>query len=127
MVNREKKMVLYALKEATHDDLNATFFRNTCKTDVFIANDGLTAVSLYKEHRPDLVHLDLNLPKLDGVSVLRQILDFDENARIIISTLEDDNEIIEECYEIGVYKYLIEPIAVDTWQQTIHVALSDDE
>jgi two-component system, chemotaxis family, chemotaxis protein CheY len=48
------------------------------------ASDGSIAVSLFKEKSPDIVLLDLTMPKMDGLAALKKIIEFDPKARVII-------------------------------------------
>lgn len=77
--------------------------------EVISAFDGEAAVTLAKQHLPDLVLLDLILPKKDGFQVLEEIKK-DENTKhipvIILSNLESINE-IERAIELGATTYLI--------------------
>src|SRR5258708_20795784 len=48
------------------------------------ASNGREAVDLWKQHRPDVMRLDLRIPELDGLGVIKQIRADDENTRIIV-------------------------------------------
>ena len=52
---------------------------------VVIANDGVTAVSMFQEESPDLVLLDIMLPRLDGWQVCREIRKFSDNPIIMLT------------------------------------------
>ena len=56
------------------------------------AGNGREAVELWKRHRPEVTMLDLRMPELDGVGVIKQIRADDENARIIVLTTFDGDE-----------------------------------
>ncbi len=59
------------------------------------ASDGIEAVTRYKECRPDVVLVDLAMPELEGVEVIRTIKSSHSEARIIILTTYDTDEDIE--------------------------------
>ena len=62
---------------------------------VATATGGREAVSLYKEHRPDVALLDLRMPDMTGLEALQQIRAFDPAARILIlSTFDGDEDVI---------------------------------
>lgn len=77
------------------------------------AENGLVAVAQYKEHKPMVVLLDLVMPQQDGKEALREILEHDADAKVVIlSSLGAQND-IEECLRIGAKSYLQKPIDQD--------------
>src|SRR5688572_4056751 len=56
------------------------------------AGDGDEAIGFYERHRPDVMVLDLRMPKLDGVSVVQRVLEADPKARLLIMTTFDGDE-----------------------------------
>jgi CheY-like chemotaxis protein len=59
---------------------------------VFNAYDGAAAVLVYKEHRPDLVLMDIQMPVMTGDEAIRQILGYDPGARIVAVTAYNHSE-----------------------------------
>ena len=57
--------------------------------NIITAEDGEEAVSLYKKHRPDLVLMDIVMPKMDGITAFFKIKEFDPLSRIIFITAYD--------------------------------------
>lgn len=53
-------------------------------TDVYEASNGVEAVSLYKEVKPDCVFLDIVMPEKDGIEAVKDIIAYDPDARIIM-------------------------------------------
>lgn len=51
---------------------------------IFEASDGESAIEIYKEHKPDLVFLDIVMPKMDGNIAIEKIIAYDKDAVIII-------------------------------------------
>jgi two-component system chemotaxis response regulator CheY len=77
------------------------------------AENGIVAVAQYKAHTPMVVLLDLVMPERDGKQALREILDHDAEAKVVIlSSLGAQND-IEECLKIGAKSYLQKPIDSD--------------
>ena len=71
------------------------------------AADGNEAVELWGRHRPDVMLLDLRMPKLDGVDVIEEIRKRDPSARIIVlTTYETDTEILR-AIKAGIKAYLL--------------------
>ena len=71
------------------------------------AGNGREAVELWKRHRPEVTLLDLRMPELDGVGVIKQIRADDENARIIVLTTFDGDEDIYRAIQAGAKGYLL--------------------
>jgi DNA-binding NarL/FixJ family response regulator len=66
------------------------------------ATDGRDAVVKYRELKPNLVILDISLPKLNGLDAARQILKLDPAQRILVVTDVDSEHVILDCVEAGV-------------------------
>ena len=73
------------------------------------ASDGIEAIEKYHSEKPDLIFLDLEMPNLDGLSVLRKIKFQDHTSKIIVITSNDDIKIFEECTRLGVLAFLTKP------------------
>ncbi len=73
------------------------------------ANDGAEAVDFYKKHNPDVLLLDLAMPKKDGLVVVKEVMQFDPNAKIILITASDDQKVISQCLESGALSYISKP------------------
>jgi len=65
------------------------------------ASDGLEAVQKSKELKPDLILLDLGLPKLDGMAAARQIRKVSPKSKILFMTQESSAAVVREAMEIG--------------------------
>jgi CheY-like chemotaxis protein len=78
---------------------------------VLSAEDGLTAVNIYKERKKEiaLVLTDLGLPKMSGMEECIQIRKFNPNARMIVATGYLDPEMKEEFLKAGVQHFLYKP------------------
>src|SRR5712672_3684292 len=74
------------------------------------AGNGREAVELWKRHRPEVTLLDLRMPELDGVGVIKQIRAEDENARIIVLTTFDGDEDIYRAIQAGAKGYLLKDV-----------------
>lgn len=88
---------------ATIDDLEV----------VAIASNGLQAVQLAKEHHPDIVFLDINMPEIDGLTAYREILKIHPDTGCVIISAEKDTITLRTAMSIGVQEYLIKPFTVE--------------
>jgi two-component system NarL family response regulator len=71
------------------------------------AADGEEAVALFEQHQPDVMVLDLRMPKRDGVSVVQRVLEQQPQARLLIMTTYDGDEDIFRCLSQGAKGYLL--------------------
>ena len=71
------------------------------------AGDGAEAIALYERHKPDVLVLDLRMPKCDGVAVVQHVLEKYPKARILIMTTYDGDEDIFRCLSQGAKGYLL--------------------
>jgi DNA-binding NarL/FixJ family response regulator len=74
------------------------------------ASNGREALDLWRQHRPDVTMLDLRMPELDGVGVIKQIRAEDENTRIIVLTTFDGDEDIYRAIQAGAKGYLLKDV-----------------
>ena len=70
------------------------------------AADGASAVQLYQQEKPDLVLMDVNMPKMDGIQALAEIQRLDPNALVIMLTSLTNRQTVEECARLGAVDYI---------------------
>lgn len=73
------------------------------------AANGEEAVARYRELRPDLTTLDIVMPKMDGVSALRQLRQEFPAARVVMVSAVDQKEKLTECIRLGVVDFIVKP------------------
>ena len=73
------------------------------------ARDGEETVALARETAPDLLLLDIRMPKMDGMEVARALIG-ERPVAIVIVTAYADDALIEEAAEVGVFSYVIKPV-----------------
>lgn len=71
------------------------------------ASDGMQAVELYRQHRPDVVIMDLSMPRLNGVEAIEQIRAEDASASIVILTTYQGDEDVYRGLRAGAKAYLL--------------------
>ncbi len=87
------------------------------------AGDGETAVLLAEEHRPDLVVLDVKMPRLDGISAAARIAER-RIAPVVILTAFSQRELVERARDAGAMAYLVKPFQKKDLLPTIEMAMS---
>ena len=87
--------------------------------EVVVAKDGALALEMLaaSEHLPDLVLLDLKLPKIDGSEVLRQIRNNVRTSRlcVVVFTSSSEPADIARCYALGCNSYVIKPVTYEDY------------
>lgn len=111
-------------------DLLYAFFTDTLKLRVVATgSNGFQAVSLYKQHRPDLLTMDLTMPVKDGKTALSEILGEFPDASILMITSQLGPSVIE-CLKMGAAGYVEKPLQfqsqefVEKFTETVNLALS---
>jgi len=77
------------------------------------AENGVDAISAYERHHPDVTLLDLRMPVMEGVEVVRQIRERDPRARVIILTTYDTDDEISQALKAGAKAYVLKDISAD--------------
>lgn len=94
--------------------------------EVYEAVNGEEAVTRYREVRPDVVLMDILMPKMDGISATRNIIDCDPDAKIIAVTAVGKRGLEKECIEAGASGFVMKPFKTKDLIDTIN-SLGNDE
>lgn len=80
--------------------------------DVYVAANGLEAVTLFLRFRPELVTMDLTMPELDGLEAIRQILDIEPMTSILVISALNSHGVALEAIRRGACGFLTKPFTV---------------
>ena len=77
-----------------------------------IAEDGQVGIEKYKQHYPnvDIVTMDITMPKMDGISSLEKIIEFDNNAKVIIVSALGKEDLVKKALLSGAKNYIVKPL-----------------
>ncbi len=78
--------------------------------EVLEANDGQEAIDLYKENKPDVVFMDIIMPKKTGIEAVKEILAFDKNAKVVMASSVGTQKYLKDAITAGAYEFLQKPI-----------------
>lgn len=87
------------------------------------AADGQEAVQRFEEHHPDVVLLDVVMPRLDGPGALKRIMELDPQARVIMISSLGTEDTVSECLERGALRFLQKPFTDDLLLNTLRSVL----
>ena len=80
--------------------------------EVFIASDGKEGLEKYHLYKPDALLLDIDLPKLDGLTLAKEIRIVDKYVSIVMLTAFTDQDKLLKATELKLLKYLVKPIDI---------------
>jgi len=82
---------------------------NGLATEIFEAGDGIEGVKKFLKIKPDLVTMDVNMPKADGIQALRAILKIDPTAKVIMISSVEEKHIVQDAIKLGARDYVVKP------------------
>lgn len=91
--------------------------------ETLLADSGETGIVTFKKHRPNLVLVDLMLPGIDGIEVLKQIKTIDAETVVIMITAYEILEKAVESMKLGAYDYLLKPFKISELKTNVARAL----
>jgi two-component system chemotaxis response regulator CheY len=90
------------------------------------AKDGQEAVDLFVKLRPDLVTLDIVMPKMSGIEAARRIIRLDKDARLIIISAMGQEHLVMEAINVGARDYILKPFAASDVLKTVERIFAED-
>jgi len=88
------------------------------------AENGTTAVELYKELKPDIVTMDITMPEMDGIEGVRSIKQVDPDANIIMVSAMGQQSMVMEAIQAGAADFIVKPFQQDRILQAIERVLA---
>ena len=73
------------------------------------ASNGEEAVELYQDKRPDVVLMDITMPKVDGLAAMKKILKIDPEAKIIMCSALGQQSLIVQALRLGAKDFIVKP------------------
>jgi DNA-binding NarL/FixJ family response regulator len=88
--------------------------------------DGLEVVSLLEEHNPDLLVLDLGLPHLSGLEILRTIRDRSLSVQVVVLSMHAEDAYVSDAFDLGVSAYVLKGDSTEELTAAIRAAVAGD-
>jgi len=87
--------------------------------EVFQAANGFQAIDIVVKDCPDLVILDMKIPGMDGVEILKRIKEINKDIKVILMTAYGELDIIEEAKKLGALQYFPKPFDIDEIKKVV--------
>jgi two-component system chemotaxis response regulator CheY len=88
------------------------------------AVNGIEAVEKFSQTNPDIMILDLAMPKKDGLAVIKEVMPNYPSAKIILITASDNHSVINDCLKAGACSFISKPFDFDHVLKLISEVLS---
>ena len=104
---------------------NYVSYLNRFYNTLYEASNAEDAYRIYKEKKPDILVIDIQLPGKNGIDFLREIREFDHSVRAIMLTAMSDVETLVSASELKLTKYLVKPISRDELKSALDMAVNE--
>ncbi|RFU62348.1 response regulator [Peribacillus glennii] len=87
--------------------------------NTFQAANGIQALDVVNKHSPDLVLLDMKIPGMDGIEILKRMKQIDPDIRVIIMTAYGELDIIQKAKDLGAITHFAKPFDIDDIRKAV--------
>ncbi len=108
-----------AIREAYVNHLRRYF------DDIYEAEDGEEGLKIYYDKKPDILIIDINLPKLSGIELLQIIREKDHTTKALMLTAHTETDLLIQASELKLTKYLIKPITRGALKEAIELTIEE--
>jgi YesN/AraC family two-component response regulator len=117
-----KYSALYVEDEATTREGVLRTLKRVGFANLYFAENGLEGLAIFKEKRPEIVISDIQMPEMNGLDMVKKILEIAEDTHVILTTAFSDQEYFMRSIELKVDKYIMKPIDVEQLFESIKEA-----
>lgn len=104
--------------------LRATLEKCKCK-EIFEAENGNVAVEVVKASNPDLIFMDIVMPDKDGIEALKEIIEMNPNAKVVMASSAGTNDLLKQALKSGAYDFIQKPISLEAITNVIERVLKE--
>jgi two-component system, response regulator, stage 0 sporulation protein F len=87
--------------------------------NTFQAANGVQALDIVTKHSPDLVLLDMKIPGMDGIEILKRMKQIDADIRVIIMTAYGELDMIQKARDLGAMTHFAKPFDIDDIRKAV--------
>jgi len=95
--------------------------------ETFQASNGRIALDIVKNDQPDLVLLDMKIPGMDGLEILKHIRKIDTEIKVIMMTAYGELDMIKEAMELGALQHFTKPFDIDELRLAVNALFDAPE
>ncbi len=107
------------------DGVKQALSNDTSLKVIAVASDGEQALQFAKEHSPDVAVLDMNMPKMTGMTVLKELNKSGTKTKVVFLTMFDDEDILNEVMDLGVKGYILKDSASVDIVNAVHAVYEE--
>ncbi|CAH8247544.1 response regulator [Paenibacillus melissococcoides] len=90
------------------------------------ASNGKVALNIVREESPDIVLLDMKIPGMDGLEILKQIKKMEPQMKVIMMTAYGELDMIKEATDLGAIMHFTKPFDIDEMRVAVNMTLQQD-
>ena len=125
-MNKEKEHYSVLFIEDEHEiRKNYVTFLKSHFINVYEAGDGEEGYKVYKEKKPEILIIDINIPKLNGIELIKKIRIHDQKVKIIILSAYSEVKYLMQAIELKLVKYLVKPITRGELKEALDLAIKE--
>jgi two-component system chemotaxis response regulator CheY len=91
------------------------------------ASDGIEAIDQFRNHHPDVVTMDIVMPRRSGIDAVKAILEFDPTARVVMCSALGQETLVTEALQAGAEDFIVKPFKPDSVVNTLKKVLEKEE
>ena len=91
------------------------------------ASDGIEAIDQFKNHHPDVVTMDIVMPRRSGIDAVKAILEFDPTARVVMCSALGQETLVTEALQAGARDFIVKPFKPDSVINTLKKVLEKED
>ncbi len=124
MIKQEPYTILFIEDE---DDTRENYVRYLKRyfIDVYEAIDGEEALKIYRDKKPNILIIDINLPKISGIELLQIIREKDHTTKALMLTAHSTTDFLLKASELKLTKYLLKPITRDELKDALNSTINE--
>ena len=111
--------ILYVEDEKVIQEELSEFLEIFCNK-LYLASNGVEGLELFKKYQPKIIITDIKMPKMDGISLSKEIFSMNKDAHIIFITAFTDIEYLQEAIQIHADGYILKPIDLNLLEEMIN-------